>query len=282
MAEAALGPHDRPTTLPEPTPRMGTKRASAEARGAESPVVASAPSGPTRELTSQNATFAGIGDLAVEGRMGDDATTSPHLERELAVPAQGVVIGEASSASSPIGKHEEEVTIQHPFFSPEQAEYEAAKMAGFDDLDEKTSVLSGTEPGVELADGAASERTPMSPRVRSSLENTGGHRLLRTRAQRETDRPKPMPPGEEADARETTAPLARSGREREAGQNGAPVEGVTSYRVAIEARPEGGVRLFALRPGEMPEADQATAFIVPTDAASSEVIAALLSRPNKA
>jgi hypothetical protein len=104
--------------------------------------------------------------------------------------------------------------------------------------------------------------------VKHNLENTGGHRLLRTRAQRETDRPKP--PSDAPDLRETTARM----------QAASPRDGVMSYRVAIVA--DGGtVQLLVLRPGEAAADGLPTAFIVPTDQASSEAIAALLTRGGK-
>lgn len=200
------------------------------------------------------------------------------------------------------------MTIQHPFFTPES--YEAASLRVFDDLDEKTSVLSGTEPGIEI-DGertgstSASERPPPSVKTAKerSLENTGGHRLLRTRAQRETDRPKAPPPGEDTDARDdsvrspsqsppaashaslaaASSPASSPSSSRDARETTAPLrvtarDGVTSYRVAIVPDGGGGVQLLLLRPGEVAAEGLATAFIVPTDQISSEAIAALLTR----
>jgi hypothetical protein len=50
-----------------------------------------------------------------------------------------------------------------------------------------------------------------------------------------------------------------------------------SFRVAIVAD-QSGVQLILLRPGEPSPDGLATAFIVPTDASSSETIAMLLTR----
>ncbi len=260
------------------------------------------------ELTSERATYAGIGgDPVAPANTSDDARTSPNAERLVSSPAESEV-AIASSASEPApsstrSRRDEEITIQRSFFTPEQASAEAARLnkPSFDDLDEKTSVLTGNEPGVELAADSRTgkpsrtEPTPMpSLRAETTLIGAGGPPSARvedaspTSSRTPSNRPvgfgaqkgsglkslesRSPPPGE-MDSRETTN---RTGSMRP----GAPAstsDGIMSFRVAIVAD-QGAVQLILLRPGEPSPDGLATAFILPTDTSSSETIAMLLTR----
>jgi len=148
----------------------------------------------------------------------------------------------------------------------------AAFAASFDD--EQTHVLAGEESFVDLG-ATRDDKKPSTPDEPARLANEAirdddrpvGDRAtvileptlaLRSKSQREPTPPiKPRPKSDPAPS------LASAS--------------VTAFRVAVVAD-GGNVQILALREGEYRNGDTPTAFIVPSDAASSEAIRRLLSR----
>ncbi len=204
----------------------------------------------------------------------NEAAQQPPLSGDGEVSSTTPVSRAGEPQTTPLGtvntrRFEDEVTIEHE---------RAPAVIRYDDLDEQTNVLTGSEPGVEIA--------PISPRRRRSATDPGRTRIMQPSEQRaaalqaRSEDALQRSPSSPAPASQPP-PSARHGSSPPPSERG-DVSRITAFRVAITADgATGSLQLVPLVPNEPPPAGMTIAILVPTDGTSSAQLADLLGRARR-